>query len=94
MSVANWKVIYRDFSSQELTDERFSLLKESKNLYLAQSVGGKSYQRSITSVEERLRALAEIKRENSGADYLEPTFVDFSGVGDDTAANLNRNRIP
>ena len=93
MSVANWKVIYRDFTSQELTEERASLLKESKNLYLAQSIGGKSYQRSITGVEERLRALAEIKREQAGASYNDPSFVDFSGIESDTA-NLNRNRIP
>jgi hypothetical protein len=81
MSVANWKVIYRDYTSQELIDERKSLMLETKNLYLAQSVGGKSYQRSITSVEERLRALSEIKRESSGRDYLESTYTDFRDNG-------------
>jgi hypothetical protein len=79
MSVANWKVIYRDYSSQELIDERKTLMLETKNLYLAQSVGGKSYQRSITSVEERLRALSEINREKSGRSYQEDTYTDFNG---------------
>ena len=92
MSVANWKVIYRDYSGQELIDEKANLRKEASNLYLAQSVGGKSYQRSITSVEERLRALAEITREQTGKDYLEDTYVDFSGNSLDSEmynSNLN-----
>tara|TARA_A100001037_G_C15046397_1_gene587964 strand:+ start:799 stop:1044 length:246 start_codon:yes stop_codon:yes gene_type:complete len=79
MSVANWKIIYRDYSEEEIEKELATQKEEAKNMYLAQSVGGKSYQRSITSVEERLRALAEVRRERSGNDYLEPTYVDFSG---------------
>lgn len=92
MSVANWKVIYRDYGSQELTEELDRIKLEARNLYLAQSVGGKSYQRSITSVEERLRAITEIKRENSGKDYLEDSYVDFSGNMFDQEQN-NRNMI-
>ena len=92
MSVANWKVIYRDYSSQELDDELASMKLEAKNMYLAQSVGGKSYQRSITSVEERLRAIMEIKREVAGNDYNDPTYVDFSDVAGIEWAS--RNRIP
>jgi ribosomal protein L31E len=78
MSVANWKVIYRDYSSQELDTEEARLKIEAENVFLAQSVGGKSYQRSITSVEEKLRAISEIRREQSGNSYTEPTYVDFS----------------
>jgi ribosomal protein L31E len=78
MSVANWKVIYRDYSSQELDAEEARLKIEAENVFLAQSVGGKSYQRSITSVEEKLRAIAEIRREQAGNSYTEPTYVDFS----------------
>ena len=89
MSIANWKVIYRDYASQERKEEKESLRLEAKNLYLAQSVGGKSYQRSITSVEERLRALAEIERESSGRGYLEETYVDFGGYGLDESNNSN-----
>ena len=33
MSVANWKVIYRDYSSQELTDEMDRLKLEAKNIF-------------------------------------------------------------
>jgi hypothetical protein len=91
MSVANWKVIYRDYESQELDDELASMKLEAKNMYLAQSVGGKSYQRSITSVEERLRAIMEIRREQGGDDYNETSHADFSGRGDWTT---NRNRVP
>jgi hypothetical protein len=90
MSVANWKIIYRDYNSQELKMESDSLKKEASNLYLAQSVGGKSYQRSITSVEERLRAIAEIKREKSGKSYNEDTYADFGGYGLD-GETFNRN---
>ena len=90
MSVANWKVIYRDYTGQEQIDEKTRLRGEANNLYLAQSVGGKSYQRSITSVEERLRALAEVTRENNGKDYLEDTYTDFSGNGLDSET-YNRN---
>ena len=78
MSVANWKVIYRDYSSQELDAEEARLKVEAENVFLAQSVGGKSYQRSITSVEEKLRAIAEIRREQAGNGYNEATYVDFS----------------
>lgn len=78
MSVANWKVIYRDYSSQELDAEEARLKVEAENVFLAQSVGGKSYQRSITSVEEKLRAISEIRREQSGNNYNEATYVDFS----------------
>ena len=90
MSVANWKVIYRDYTSQELKMESDLIKKEASNLYLAQSVGGKSYQRSITSVEERLRAIAEIKREKNGNSYNEDTYVDFGGYGLD-GETFNRN---
>ena len=82
MSVANWKVIYREYTSEELDTELATLKTEAKNMYLSQSVGSKSYQRSITSVEERLRALMEIKRENNNTDYLEPTYADFFGMAD------------
>lgn len=90
MAVANWKIIYRDYNSQELKMESDNLKKEAGNLYLAQSVGGKSYQRSITSVEERLRALAEIKREKAGGAYNENTYADFGGYGLD-GETFNRN---
>lgn len=78
MSTANWKVIYRDYDKTQLDAEEARLKKEAENLYLAQSTGRRSYQRSITSVEERLRAIAEIRREQSGRDYYQSTYVDFS----------------
>lgn len=90
MAIANWKIIYRDYNSQELKTESDNLKKEAGNLYLAQSVGGKSYQRSITSVEERLRALAEIRREKSGNSYNTETYTDFGGYGLD-GESFNRN---
>ncbi len=89
MSVANWKVIYRDYTSEELDEELATLKKEAKNMYLAQSVGNKSYQRSITSVEERLRAIMEIRRE-SGDSYNDPTYVDFDGASQIEWGNRNR----
>jgi len=92
MSVANWKVIYRDYTSEEIAEELATLKKEAKNMYLAQSVGNKSYQRSITSVEERLRAIAEIKREQGGNSYNDSYYVDFRGEGQIEWGN--RNRIP
>lgn len=78
MSVANWKVIYRDYTAEELAAEESMLKDEVKSMYLAQSTGRKSFSRSITAPEERLRALSEIKREKNGCDYLQDTYVDFS----------------
>jgi hypothetical protein len=78
MSVANWKVIYRDYTAEELAAEESMLKEEVKSMYLAQSTGRKSFSRSITAPEERLRALTEIKRENRGDNYLEDSYVDFS----------------
>lgn len=78
MSVANWKVIYRDFTGTELDDEEAFFKKEARNIYLSQAVGSKNYQRSITTIEERLRAIKEIRRERGGKDYYEETYADFS----------------
>ena len=78
MSVANWKVIYRDFTGTELDEEETFFKKESRNIYLSQAVGSKNYQRSITTIEERLRAIKEIRREQGNKDYHEDTYTDFS----------------
>lgn len=78
MSTANWKVIYRDYSADELNEEETFFKNESRNIYLSQAVGSKNYQRSITTIEERLRAIKEIRREISNKDYYEDTYADFS----------------
>lgn len=81
MTIANWKIIYREYSGTSLLEEKQFLQKESRNIYLSQAVGSKNYQRSITTIEERLRAIAEVERERAGKDYLESTYTDFSGTG-------------
>lgn len=91
MATTNWKIIYRDYTDEELTAEREFLKKESQNIFLSQAVGSKNYQRSITTIEERLRAIAEIQRERSNRDYLESSYVDFSGSGDSLNIFANRN---
>jgi 5'-deoxynucleotidase YfbR-like HD superfamily hydrolase len=79
MAVSNWKVIYRDFTAVELDEEEVFFKKEARNIYLSQAVGSKNYQRSITTIEERLRAIKEIRREQGNQDYYEETYTDFSG---------------
>ena len=79
MAVSNWKVIYRDFTAVELDEEEIFFKKEARNIYLSQAVGSKNYQRSITTIEERLRAIKEIRRERGNQDYYEETYTDFSG---------------
>ena len=91
MATYNWKVIYRDYTGEELAEEKTFLRKESRNIYLSQAVGSKNYQRSVTTIEERLRAIAEIERETVGRDYLESSYVDFSGTGDSLGIFANRN---
>lgn len=91
MATTNWKIIYRDYTDEELTAEREFLKKESQNIFLSQAVGSKNYQRSITTIEERLRAIAEIQRERGNRDYLESSYVDFSGTGDSLNIFANRN---
>lgn len=78
MSVANWKIIYRNYTNEELVTERARLKSESESILLSQATGAKSQQRSITTIEERLRALTEIQDENRGLSNMEPTYVDFS----------------
>ena len=84
MSVSNWKVIYRDYSATELDEEEAFFKTESRNIYLSQAVGSKNYQRSITTIEERLRAIKEIRREKSNNDYYDDTYADFSDNDLDT----------
>ena len=91
MATYNWKVIYRDYTGEELAEEKTFLRKESRNIYLSQAVGSKNYQRSVTTIEERLRAIAEIEREQANRDYLESSYVDFSGTGDSLGIFANRN---
>lgn len=91
MATNNWKVIYRDYTAEELAEEKTFLRKESRNIYLSQAVGSKNYQRSITTIEERLRAITEIERERGNKDYLESSYVDFSRTGDSLGLFTNRN---
>ena len=91
MATTNWKIIYRDYTDEDLTAEFDFLKKESQNIFLSQAVGSKNYQRSITTIEERLRAVSEIRRERSGRDYQESSYVDFSGTGDSLGIFANRN---
>jgi hypothetical protein len=91
MATYNWKIIYRDYTAAELAEEKAFLRKESRSIYLSQAVGSKNYQRSITTIEERLRAIAEIERENGNRDYLETSYVDFGHHGDSLGIFANRN---
>lgn len=91
MPTYNWKIIYRDYSDVQLTAEKDFLIKESQNIFLSQAVGSKNYQRSITTIEERLRAVTEIERERSNRDYQESSYVDFSGTGDSLNIFVNKN---
>jgi hypothetical protein len=91
MPTYNWKIIYRDYTSEELVAEKDFLKKESQNIFLSQAVGSKNYQRSITTIEERLRAITEILRERGNKDYQESSYVDFSGTGDSLNIFANRN---
>ena len=91
MPAYNWKIIYRDYSEEQLVAEKVFLIKESQNIFLSQAVGSKNYQRSITTIEERLRAVTEIERERSNRDYQESSYVDFSGTGDSFNRFANKN---
>jgi len=78
MSVNDWRIAYRMYSSQELDEERARLKEEAKNALLSQSAGSRSYTRSVTQINQQLRALAEVVDENNGVSNMASTYVDFS----------------
>ncbi len=79
---ATWEAIYRDYSSEELAEERVKLKKQLDNVYSSQSTGSKSYQRDLLMLQSRLKGLTTIKNEraaNSGGRSALNGRVDFGG---------------
>jgi len=64
---ANWETIYRDYSDEELTEEREKLKKQLGNVYTAQGAGSKSYQRDLQMLERRMKALTVIRNERKSS---------------------------
>lgn len=78
MASDDWETIFDSMTGEELADQRSFLLAELKNLYLSQSVGGKSYSRSITDVRLRLAALTRVQNARGRRYSDEATAADFS----------------
>lgn len=64
---ATWEAIYRDYSNEELAEEREKLKKQLDNVYSSQSTGSKSYQRDLLMLQSRLKGLTTVKNERSGS---------------------------
>jgi ribosomal protein L29 len=75
MATNDWAIIYRTYTTEELDEEITFLKKESKNLYMSQGVGGKNYQRNVTTIQDRLRAALTAK---GVTDPFPSTLADFS----------------
>ena len=78
MASNDWQVIYQSYTVEELAAELARLKTESQNLYLSQSVGSKSYSRSITDVRQRLSACVEVMNARAGIYDESDTLADFS----------------
>lgn len=78
MASNDWEIIFEGLTADQRAEQKGVLLKELNNLYLSQSQGGKSYQRSITDVKERLAALTRVENWASGKSDQDYTLADFS----------------
>lgn len=80
MSKADWKSIYRSYTSEELAKEMESLNASLDGGYVSQGSGSVSGARDVTELRDRLAAATEVKRERSGQRTGRTAKVDFSGV--------------
>ena len=78
MAADDWEIIYEGMTPEERAEELTTLKAELKNFYLAQSQGGKSYQRSITDVRMRMAALTRVNNAAAGKYKKDYTVADFS----------------
>jgi len=82
---ATWDTIYRDYSDEELTEEREKLKKQLDNFYTSQSVGSKNYARDLQMIQNRMASVAAIRKERGAGGSSGSSFgnslsgqVDFS----------------
>jgi hypothetical protein len=81
MSAADWKVIYRGYSGEELDAEMASLRKSLAGGFVSQGSGSVSHTRDTTELRDRLKAATEVKNERSASSGVPRSAqADFSGT--------------
>lgn len=80
MGLADWKAIYRGYSTEELNVEMEELKADLKGSFSAQASGSVSHQREVRELRDRLRAATEIRNERGGRHRPRRGQVDFSGT--------------
>ena len=77
----NWIIIYRSYTAEKLQEEIDWLQAQSRNLFVAQTEGNRSYQRSSRDLEERLAAATTVMRERTSNPPTRTLQVDLRGMG-------------
>lgn len=85
MTSADWITAYHEFSDDELAQEIDRLNEQRKNVMVSQTVGSKSYTRSLESINMQFAAAMSVRRERrltraGGGRNPAVGFSDFSDI--------------
>ena len=76
----NWVSIYRAYSAEDLADEITFLKKQSRNPFVSQTEGNRSYSLAPSQISERLAAAMQVKQERANPRARRHGVADFSGI--------------
>lgn len=76
----SWLKIYRNYTAAKLDEEITWLQEQSRNLFVSQTEGNRSYARSTREISDRLEAALQVLNERSGSQPSRSLKVDFTRI--------------
>lgn len=81
MANADWIMIFRSFTTEELAAKRTELISQ-MSVFASQSIGSKSFSKDLRELRDQLASLTFVQKERSLPTGTNPSIgvTDFSGV--------------